>query len=117
MKVSGGAFIRGFTIVAGGVILFASSFIKEAVVFTILGVSLIAIGIVAYLAHSVLSRKDINRKILILTSIALLCVGGMGTMLTDWSPSNTPIPWFLLIYAGAGLLLALPGIDTRREIT
>lgn len=117
MKVSGGTCIRGFTIVAGGAILFISSFVEEAVTLTIFGVSLIAIGAVAFLSHSILYRKGTNKKILTFTSITLLCAGGVGTALTDWSPSNTPIPWFFLIYAGAGLLLALPGLDTRSGIT
>lgn len=117
MQVSSGALVRGITVVAGGVVLFASSRVEEAVVLTIIGVSLIVIGAVAFLAHSILSGKEINKKILILASIVLLCVGGVGTALTDWSPSNTPIPWFFLIYAGAGLLLSLPGLDLRRGAT
>ena len=114
MQVSSGALVRGITVVAGGVVLFVSSRVEEAVVLTIIGVSLIVIGAVAFLAHSIFSRKEINKKILILASIVLLCVGGAGTALTDWSPSNTPIPWFFLIYAGAGLLLSLPGLDLQR---
>lgn len=83
MKVSSGTCIRRLTSVAGGAILFTSSFVEEAVTLTIFGVSLIAIGAVAFLSHSILSRKGTNKKILTLTSITRLCAGGAGTALTD----------------------------------
>lgn len=115
MKITTGNSIRGFAVLIGGAIIYISSFIKEATALAISGVSLISIGSVAILAHSILARKSFNKKTLAFASIAASCVGGVGTALTDWNPDNTTIPWFFFIYAGFGLLLSLPGLDTRRE--
>ena len=109
MKVQSGHIARGLILLIGAITLLTAPLFEEPTVLTIIGISLIAIGVISFIAHSVLSRKNYDKKFILFVSIALLGIGCVTTALTDWSPSNTPVPSFLLIYAGAGLLLSLPG--------
>ena len=103
MNVSKGDVVRGGLLFIGLLLFGASSIAEEAVILTIVSISLIVISLLSFVINRNLSKVSCNSRFALAFAVFSLSLGVIASMLTDWSPSRTNIPWFVFIYIGISI--------------